>query len=83
MEVTVGQVTVKIGKGLVSMGQCADFHENLVDALSYLHFYHNICYRTQVFPYLVSEQLRTSASPHVCQKVTVWQEGAGVHGCCL
>lgn len=40
MEVTVGQIILKVGKALVPMEQCTDFNENVVDAfwLLYLHF---------------------------------------------
>ena len=80
MEVTVGQITVKIGKGLASMGQCTDFHENVVDVfwLSYLHFCHNIATVRGYSHTLSQSSIKQGPNPHVSQNVTISQEGAGV-----
>lgn len=32
MEVTVGQLILKVGNALVPMEQCTDFNENVIDA---------------------------------------------------
>lgn len=32
MEVTVGQIILKVGNALVPMEQCTDFNENVIDA---------------------------------------------------